>query len=428
MKLSDYLTIRLSAIFLLILLIWSVIYFFIQMKEIHDGIDEGLNNLKQEFVYKANNSEGFIDAMQTHNPLNIIVEKIPYEKAKDFTETYTDSKVYFVTEEEEEEVRMLTSAFYCETDKQYYKLKFFTSTVERDDLVKNMLYLLIALWLCLAIAIVLVIKIIIHRSSKPFYKLLDDLKKFELEKSTMIEFEKTNISEYAELNKSVEKLLEDNIRAFSEQKNFIENASHEIQTPLAVAIGKLELMMDNSQLNQKQMEEIHSVLNNLNRLKRLNSSLLLLSKIRNKQFQRNEEVNINTVLNESLDNLNDLIKHKEITVNISREESDVIINMNRDLAFILVDNLLKNAVFHNIKSGKINIELGNQTLIISNNGAPMDKDIDIFERYRSISRDKESLGLGLSIVKSITEIYRFSINYLYDKQHIIKLEFRPTDI
>ncbi len=158
MKLSNYLTIRLAGIFIAIMLVWSIIYFFIQMREIYDGIDEGLNNLKQEFVYKANQSPDFVTDMEKHNPLNIIIEKIPYEEAKDFKEIYSPSKVYFVTEEEEEEVRMLTTAFYCEQDGQYYKLKIFTSTVETDDLIKNMLYLLISLWLCLSLVLVVVIK------------------------------------------------------------------------------------------------------------------------------------------------------------------------------------------------------------------------------------------------------------------------------
>ena len=89
MKLSNYLTVRLAGIFIAIMLIWSIVYFFIQMKEIYDGIDEGLNNLKQEFVYKANRSSDFISDMEKHNPLNIIVERISYEEVKDFKETYS---------------------------------------------------------------------------------------------------------------------------------------------------------------------------------------------------------------------------------------------------------------------------------------------------------------------------------------------------
>ncbi len=290
MKLSNHLTIRLSGIFILIMLVWSIIYFFFQMTEIYDGIDEGLNNLKQEFIYEANRSPDFVVDMEKHNPLNIIIDKISFEEAKDFKETYTASKVYFITEEEEEEVRMLTTAFFCEQNNQYYKLKIFTSTVESDDLIKSMLYLLIALWVCLALVIILVIKRVIHSSNKPFYQLLHDLKNFKLGDGKMIEFPANNIYEYTELNSSVKDLLEDNINAYNEQKNFIENASHELQTPLSITIGKLELIMNSNKLDQQQLEEMASALNSLNRMKRLNSSLLLLSKIKNKQFSEKEAV------------------------------------------------------------------------------------------------------------------------------------------
>jgi len=391
------------------------------MKEIHDGIDEGLNNLKQEFVYKANRSPDFVGVMMKHNPLNIVVEHISYEEAIDFNETYTDSKVYFVTEEEDEEVRMLTTAFYCEMDKQYYKLKFFTSTVERDDLVKNMLYLLIALWICLALAIIVAVKKIINRSNKPFYRLLENLREFELGNARMIEFPVTDITEYSELNDSVKKLLEDNIRAFTEQKNFIENASHELQTPLAIAIGKLEFMLNDATLVQAQIEEISSVLNSLSRMKRLNSTLLLLSKIKNKQFVTSEPVNISQLTLEIINNFEDIINHKEISVSVE-EHNTLSVEMNKDLAYILITNLLKNAIFHNVKGGKINISIDKDWFVISNDGMPVKGDIDIFERYNSLSRDVESSsGLGLSIVKSIIDIYKFKITYEYKDQHVFTI-------
>jgi len=406
----------------MIILVWSLVYLFIQMEEIHDGIDEGLNNLKQEFVYKANSSPGFIEAMKEYNPLNIIVEPISYDEAEDFKEIYSDSKVYFVTEEEEEEVRMLTTAFYCEVDNRYYKLKFFTSTVERDDLIKNMLYLLLALWVCLALAIVIVIKKIINRSNKPFYQLLEKLRKFELGSAKMIEFPITDITEYNELNESVRGLLDDNIKAFTEQKDFIENASHELQTPLAITIGKLECMINDSTLPQNQMEEINSVLINLNRMKRLNSSLLLLSKINNKQFVNSETININRIVKEITENFEDITEHKEISLSV--EEKEILqVQMNKDLAYIMITNLLKNAIFHNIKGGTIHIFIDAGSFIVSNDGMPVDAGVNIFERYKSVARDKISSGLGLSIVKSIVDIYKFKISYTYNGQHTFTLRF-----
>lgn len=421
MKLSNHLTIRLSGIFILIMLVWSIIYFFFQMTEIYDGIDEGLNNLKQEFIYEANRSPDFVVDMEKHNPLNIIIDKISFEEAKDFKETYTASKVYFITEEEEEEVRMLTTAFFCEQNNQYYKLKIFTSTVESDDLIKSMLYLLIALWVCLALVIILVIKRVIHSSNKPFYQLLHDLKNFKLGDGKMIEFPANNIYEYTELNSSVKDLLEDNINAYNEQKNFIENASHELQTPLSITIGKLELIMNSNKLDQQQLEEMASALNSLNRMKRLNSSLLLLSKIKNKQFSEKEAVDMVKIFEEIANDFEDITNHKEIALTINKKVDTLIVQMNKDLAYILVNNLIKNAVSHNIKKGKIEISIDENSVIITNDGEPVNT--DIFERYVSASKDTKSSGLGLSIVKSIVELYKFRITHEYKGKHIFKLVF-----
>lgn len=423
MKLSNHLTIRLSGIFIVIMLIWSVIYLIIQMNEIYDGIDEGLSNLKQEFVYKANNSPDFITDMEKHNPLNIIVNKIPYEEAKDFKEIYSASKVYFVTEEENEEVRMLTTAFFCEQNGQYYKLRIFTSTVETDDLIKNMLYLLIALWVGLALVIIIGIKKVIHNSNKPFNKLLDDLKCFRLGETKMIEFSPTNIQEYKELNHSVKILLEDNINAYNEQKNFIENASHELQTPLSITINKLELMANSNKPDKEQLEEITSALASLNRMKRLNSSLLLLSKIKNKQFSGNEKIDMIAVFDEILSDFEDFISHKELTLAINRKQEIMTVSINKDLAYILANNLIKNAISHNIKNGNIDITFASDTVTISNDGLPVNS--DIFERYVSSSTDSKSSGLGLSIVKSITDIYGFKISHRYNNKHIFSVNFTP---
>jgi signal transduction histidine kinase len=359
--------------------------------------------------------------MEKHNPLNIIVEKISFEEAEDFKETYSASRVYFVTEEEDEEVRMLTTAFFCESDKQYYKLRIFTSTVESEDLIENMLYLLIALWICLALVIILVVQKVIHSSNRPFYRLLDNLRNFKLGETKIIEFPTTNIQEYTELNKSVKNLLESNINAYNEQKNFIENASHELQTPLSIAIGKLELLANDKKPEKEQLENIASALSSLNRMKRLNSSLLLLSKIKNKQFPGTEPVNMIPVFEEILDDFGDLISHKELILKIEKNAESLNVSMNKDLAYILANNLVKNAVSHNIKNGTISIVFDADAVIISNDGISVNN--DIFDRYISSSTDAKSSGLGLSIVKSITDIYNFRITHQYRDKHIFTIKF-----
>jgi signal transduction histidine kinase len=403
------------------MLLWSVVYLLLQMHEINDGNDEGLINLKQEFVIKANTAKGFVENMEQNTPLNLIVTEISTSEATQIIEHFETTKVYFATELEEEEVRMFTSAFYCELNDKHYKIQFFTSTVETDDMIKNILYLTFGLWIILIITLIILSKIIISRANKPFYKLLDELKRFRLDNSKNIVFPNTKVTEYIQLNEAVNELISKNINIFTEQKEFIENCSHELQTPIAVAIAKLELLIEKYRHDITHIQELTELISILNRMKRLNSSLLLLSKIKNNQFTNLQQVNLNEELKKSLDELSDFIEYKEITVSFDNKKT-IEKEMNADLIHILFTNMLKNAITHNEQGGKIDIQISQNQIIISNSGTTEIK--NIFSRYNANQVTANSTGLGLSIVKSIADLYKIHIEYRFaDSKHIFSLNF-----
>lgn len=412
MKLINHLLIRLSLVLILVLLLWSLIYFLLQMKEIHDGNDEGLLNLKQEFILKANRDSNFVITLQKYNPLNVIIEEIPFEEAEHFKEFFSTERLYFETELEEEEVRMLITAFYCEPNGRHYKLKCFTSTVEQNDLIKNMLYLLIMLWVILSVVFIIVGKRIIHRTNKPFYDLLHKLQAFRLDSAKIFDFSETAIQEYQQLNNTVRHLLEQNIGAFVEQKNFIENASHELQTPVAIAIMKLETLMNEGSLTETQMQELSTVISVLERMKKLNNNLLLISKIKNNQYSDMESVDLKSLMEDVLAIYEELLQYKEIEVKVETFEIPVC-RMNADLAHIMLSNLVKNAIAHNRQGGDIAIAFRAGSLTIANSGAPLPPNKNIFDRYVANAQSSKSSGLGLSIVKTIADLYHIEIGYYY---------------
>jgi signal transduction histidine kinase len=293
--------------------------------------------------------------------------------------------------------------------------------IESDDLIENMLYMLVILWVALSLAFVFLAKRIIFKSSKPFRKLLLELSKFQLGKSEMIKFESTAIDEYKKLNEVTEKFLRENMQTFVNQKNFIENMSHELQTPLAIALNKLELLLNDTTLSRTQMEEINTTLQILNRMKKINSGLLLLAKIKNKQFEDNE-INLNTVFEETIHNFEHLVEYKEIKLHI-KKNALLTVRMNVDLAYVMATNLLKNAISYNVKGGEIHLIFNPGSVSIINDGeAPQNNSQNIFERYfSSSSSGNQSFGLGLSIVKSIADRYHFKISYHYDNKHMIIL-------
>ncbi|MDR2424140.1 MAG: HAMP domain-containing histidine kinase [Prevotellaceae bacterium] len=419
MKLINFLILRITLFFTVVMLFWSAIYFLLQMNEIHDGNDEGLTNLKQEFIAKANTVPGFVENLTNNAPLNLIIKEITQQEAEIIIENFTSTKVYFATELEKEEVRMLATAFRCEQNGRYYQLQCFTSTVESDDLIKNMLYLLLGLWAALGLTLVFVGKIVIAKANRPFYHLLDELKKFRLNSSRMIDLPATKIEEYMQLNKSVQHLLENNINIFTEQKQFIENTSHELQTPLAAVIAKIDVLIEKHQNNREYVEEIASILSILKRMKRLNNALLLLSKIKNRQFTETSTVDLRRMMNVVIDDFKEFAAYKQIIVETEGDATPATplnVQMNEDLAHILFTNLVKNAIAHNYRNGKIVVRHAHNSIAIANSG--QEAATNVFDRYQS----RTSSGLGLSIVKSIVDMYGINISYKFENgMHVFEI-------
>ncbi|MDR2027880.1 MAG: HAMP domain-containing histidine kinase [Prevotellaceae bacterium] len=419
MKLINFLILRITLLFTAVMLFWSAVYFILQMKEIHDGNDEGLTNLKQEFIARANATPGFVETLKDSVLFNLMIKEITREEAESVTENFTTTKIYFATESEKEEVRMLTAAFRCEQNGKYWQLQCFTSTVESDDMIKNMLYLLLGLWTALVSTLAVAGKAVIARTNRPFFQLLDMLKKFRLDDSRMISLPATRIREYVQLNESVKELLENNIRIFTEQKQFIENTSHELQTPLATVTAQMETLLEKYRDDRELAGKIAGILRILSRMKRLNSNLLLLSKIKNKQFTEASAVSLRDVLDTVIADFEDFAAYRQITVEREGEASPILL-MNEDLACILFTNLVKNAVVHNVQNGKIIIRYAPNSVTVASSGNEAIK--DVFNRYQS----EKSSGLGLSIVKSIAGLYGIDLLYRFENGlHCFEIKQEP---
>ena len=202
-------------------------------------------------------------------------------------------------------------------------------------------------------------------------------------------------------------------RAYLANKQFTQNATHELQTPMAVVKGQAELLLQAPSLSEKQAEAIGAILRNINRLSRLISALILLTKIENDRYADEERVNLTEILSDVLSNFNDMIELHGLS--IEQIEADPFkARMSATLAEILVANLLQNAIRHNIPQGFIKIISHDNQLTISNSGKPLDTLPDnLFKRFYRESKAEESLGLGLSIVKRIVEQSGLEIKYGY---------------
>lgn len=294
-----------------------------------------------------------------------------------------------------------------------YALIISNSLVENEDLLGSILLVQFFLLIFLMGGMLWINRSISQKIWKPFYKGLDTMKKYELVHHEPVQFEKTDIDEFEALNKAIKQFTDRNHEIYTRQKEFTENAAHEMQTPLAIFQGKIDLLMQTEPLSEEQATLIGALDNANLRLSRLNKSLLLLTKIENNQFSQMEQINIAgmvPVITESLltDSGFDKSKVEE------RYEVPITIHANRTLIEMLIGNLLLNALRHNIDGGRIAIKTIGRSLIIGNSGndEPLENE-KIFQRFYKSASHPASTGLGLAIVKEICGLYQYQISYQY---------------
>jgi len=411
MKLLNHTMLYLSGALFLIIGVWAVIFYVNMLDEVYDSIDDGLDNYKLLIVQKAK-ADSSVLRKHTFDESNYAIREIRKEQALRQTDRHFDSLLYMENEGELEPVRVLRTVF--ATDRNtYHELTIVSSMVEEDDLIEDLLYALIWLYAALLISIFLVNNFLLRRIWKPFYALIEQLKQFSLRSSRAFSPPPSNVREFKALNAAIEAMLQETVDTYNSQKQFIENASHELQTPLAISINRLELMLEDAGDNEEQSKALAEVIRNLERLSRLNQSLLLLTKIENRQFAEEETVDFNALMHQQLAEFEELIAYRHISVSLE-ESGSFSRQMNKDLATILLGNLLKNAIVHNHSEGRLLIRISEQSLRIANTGDSRALDPQkLFTRFYKASTHKSSTGLGLAIVKTIATRYGLEVGYRY---------------
>lgn len=412
MKLLNKSILHLMTYLLLIVSLWSVIFYFNMLDEIKGSVDEELENYKRQIVFKAEKDSTILQ-QKTFDEGFFSVNKISEEEALSFKDTYEDTEIYAQDADDEapelEPVRILTTVF--EQNGSFYQLKIFNNMVEEDDLVKELLWDAAGLYVLLIFSILLINNFVLKRLWKPFYELLDELKNYRLGISKKLPNVETKTKEFSDLQDAVTTLLQYSEKSYEQQKEFIGNASHELQTPLAIAISKLELLIENESFTENQAEKIADIMEIIERLVRLNKSLLLLTKIENKQFFDNQEIKVNDIVEKNIEDLSDIAEFKEVEI-IFSENSELLVKADAALINIIVSNLLRNAIFHNIKSGKVEVKIDAKKLSVLNTGTDHSLSHEkIFTRFQKSEQHQSGSGLGLAIVKAIAELYDFSVSY-----------------
>jgi signal transduction histidine kinase len=367
--------------------------------------DQFLNHIKQ-FTYL----EDLETDLQVLDQLSYNIHIKP-SSGQEIPEHFETISVYDSAENEFRPFRQLSSSVSIKG--KPYVLSIQMSLVDNDQLVRAISLVQTVLIILLTAGLLFLNRSLSRKLWKPFYQTLAQLKAYELDKNKSIEPEKTNIIEFDDLNKTVSLLTDRNRKVYLQQKEFIENASHELQTPLAIFQGKLDILMQSPTLSESDAATIMELETTAQRMARLNKNLLLLSKIDNEQFVEKEEVEISILASELLNNLRSVAELDQITIEFNAEET--MLMCNKSLMEILLTNLFHNAIRHNRSGGKIIVSLHKEALKISNSGQPMKMSTEkIFERFSKENTSVNSTGLGLAIVKKICDTCRYTLNYVYE--------------
>jgi signal transduction histidine kinase len=418
------------SIYALIILVCSIPVYAIVVDAIWlEELDEHNQIIRKRMekgIRSANiGEEDLNQTLQIWNKLQPGTKLVPISpKGVYQTRRYTTS-TYNPFEGEMDRFRVLSTTIYIQ--EKPYLLVISTNVEEADETLISIAFVTGFFFLFLVLGFVILNKRISKKSWKPFYKTLNELKQFDLNKDQQISLESSDIEEFEELNRELTALIEKNTSAFNQQKRFIENASHELQTPLSVLKTKMDILLQSKNLSEPEASTIETINSSLSRISRINKNLLLLAKIENHQFTEETVVNVKETLTENLELLDDYIRNKGIRV--EKHVPSYSIVCNPVLLEVLFNNLITNAIRHSEISSFLNIVMSGNKLIFSNTGSiPLDKE-KLFLRFGIPSTQTTNSGLGLAISKEICDRYDWNLSYAFSNHlHQFTVEFKSKQI
>lgn len=412
MKLIYVVLIRLSIALLLVLTGWTVFFYVTMIDEINDEVDDALEDYSESIIIRALAGQP-LPAVNDGTNNTYEIHPVSADEARQMPAiVYYDADVYISEKEETEPARVLQTIFRDESD-AYFLLKVSTPSFDKGDLREAVTGWILFLYGVLLVTLIGVCAWVFFRSLRPLYSLLHWLDDYLPGRPSgpVPDPEDSHITEFRRLNRAARQAVDRSETLFEQQKQFIGNASHELQTPLAVCNNRIEWLLDNTELTEEQMGELFKTRQTLAYIVRLNKSLLFLSRIDNGQFADSHPVDVNPIVERLLDDYREIFARCEVTASLDAPEH-LVLRMNETLAESLAANLLKNAFVHNRKGGFVHVHVDAAALTISNTGddAPLDA-ARMFDRFSHRSKKPESTGLGLAIVDAICRRYGFRVTY-----------------
>ena len=424
MKLGCRILLHLAWALSLLLAAWAVLFYVTMIDEINDEMDDALEARAEVILTRVLAGRELPAPASEGNNAYFLNEVSAEYAAAQPRERYSDEEIFIPERDDEEPARVLRKVFH-DRDGRWYELTVMTPTIEKEDLREAILGWIVSLYLFLLGMILLVTVVVLYRTMRPLYALLRWLDGYTVGAQNPPLVVETSVTEFRRLNDAARRYAERAEETFERQKQFIGNASHEMQTPLAVCRNRLEMLVDDAPtLTEEQLGEIAKVQRTLDYLVRLNRSLLLLSKIDNGQFPETEAVDMNALVRRTAEDMEEIYAYRNMRFTLA-DEGPLTVRMNPSLAGSVVANLVKNAFVHGDAGGEIVVTVAPRRLTVANSGAggPLDAG-HIFDRFYQGAKKEGSTGLGLAVVDAVCRLYGLKIAYSHaDGRHCFTVDF-----
>lgn len=407
---------------LLLLVIAAPLFYVITESMYIEDADEALMLRKAEF-FEYYDSKIHQDDISNWNRLNRDNKILEWNGLASDSLFYTN---YFDTLHNElEPYREMNFPITIDNTRYLYSARI--NLVESEDLIESIVWLFSFIVLLLITGIFLISRRLSITLWRPFYSTLEQIEKFELDKTELPLFASSSTEEFQRLNEAFDLLIKRNLSAYKDQKEFLENAAHELQTPLAVLQSKVDSLLQVENLTNDQAEAIDGVHSSISKLNRINKNLLLLSRIEYNGNDFSTKVNIRKILDANGSFFLEQAAQRNITIEITAQV-DLVVNANTYLVESLVNNLIMNAIKHNFEGGFVVVTLNNQRMIVSNSSQDNELTREkLFQRFSKQGQETSGTGLGLSIVKKISEVFEWTIGYEYrDNMHLFTVDFENS--
>lgn len=402
---------RMTVVLMATLLAWCLLFYYAIQREMIDEVEDSLELQAEMLMIRYLAGEEIPPReMGTNNSYAII------PVTEDYAATYPpmsfESKDIWVPQRHETEPARILRMIFRDNENRPMLLEISTPTFDQDELQLAILIWSIVLY---AILLSLVLSInwgVIQSSMKPLYAMLRWLDSFDLKYNNQPMHIETNTTEFRRLIDAANRLIARVQELYDQQRSFVDNAAHEMQTPLAVCLNRLEELQQRSDLNEEQLADIDRVRQPLRRLNRLHRDMLQLSRIHNGAYTDCEEIKVYPLLRAMQEDFEDIFSHKEIRC-LVEGNTELAVKMNPTLADLLLGNLFRNAWLHTLTGGEIRVKLSEDTVVFSNTGKDALDAERIFQRFYHSAATPQSSGLGLSICESVCRQYGFRLDYSF---------------